>query len=161
GGIYSWIGELQRQREDDEARRLLYVAATRARKELHLLGTAVISKNGEELSPGSSRSLLGIAWPALKDDFERALAAEPPTIPAPQQGVFDFPPASPSIRLRRLPVEWKPEEDPAAAEPEEEAPQAPERPRGSLATRAFGTAVHALLEDLAHLPGIDADSIPQ
>ena len=41
GGIYAWIGELQGRREDDEAKRLLYVAATRARKELHLLGTAV------------------------------------------------------------------------------------------------------------------------
>ena len=41
GGIYAWIGELQGRREDDEAKRLFYVAATRARKELHLLGTAV------------------------------------------------------------------------------------------------------------------------
>ena len=58
GGIYAWIGELQGRREDDEAKRLLYVAATRARKELHLLGTAVTKVNNE-LSPGERRSLLG------------------------------------------------------------------------------------------------------
>ena len=67
GDIYAWIGELQGRREDDEAKRLLYVAATRARKELHLLGTAIIKRDGQELSAGSSRSLLGIAWTALRE----------------------------------------------------------------------------------------------
>ena len=36
-----------------------------------------------------------------------------------------------------------------------------ERPRGSLAARAFGTVVHALLEDLTRLPGIEAAGVSQ
>ncbi len=160
GGIYAWIGELQGRREDDEAKRLLYVAATRARKELHLLGTATVRRSNQELSPGSSGTLLGIAWTALKADFERARQEEAPAVDAtPQQAEFLFPPASPTIRLRRLPADWKPREYAAARETQEENLEVVERPRGSLAARAFGTVVHALLEDLARLPGIDAAGV--
>jgi ATP-dependent helicase/nuclease subunit A len=162
GGIYEWIGKLQGRREDDEARRLLYVAATRASKELHLLGTATIKKDGHGLSAGSSRSLLGIAWTALKNDFERAREEEEPATDAtPQQAEFAFPPASPSIQLRRLPADWKAPEYATVAEAEERIMETIERPRGSLAARAFGTVVHALLEDLTGLPGIDAAAVSQ
>ncbi len=160
GGIYAWIGELQGRREDDEAKRLLYVAATRARKELHLLGTATVRRSNQELTPGSSGTLLGIAWTALKPDFERAREEQAPAVDStPQQAEFLFPPASPTIRLRRLPADWKPREYAAARETQEQILEAIERPRGSLAARAFGTVVHALLEDLTKLPGIDAAGV--
>ena len=159
GGIYAWIGELQGRREDDEAKRLLYVAATRARKELHLLGTAVTKVNNE-LSPGERRSLLGIAWPALKDEFERARDPQEPAADAtPQQAEFAFPPGFPSIQLRRLHADWRPPTYATAPQPQERNPEIIERPRGSLAARAFGTVVHALLEDLAKLSGIDAAGV--
>jgi ATP-dependent helicase/nuclease subunit A len=162
GDIYAWIGELQGRREDDEAKRLLYVAATRARKELHLLGTATLKKNGQELSPGSSGSLLGIAWTALQPDFERAREEQAPAgDPAPLQAEFSFPPASPTIQLHRLPVDWKRPESAAPREAQERNLEVIERPRGSLAARAFGTAVHALLEDLTRLPGIEAAGVSQ
>ena len=162
GAIYAWIGELQGRREDDEAKRLLYVAATRASNELHLLGTATLKKNGQELTPGSSGSLLGIAWTALQPDFERARAEQAPEgDAAPLQAEFFFPPAAPTIQLHRLPVHWERPESAAPREAQEKNLEVIERPRGSLAARAFGTAVHALLEDLTRLPGIEAAGVSQ
>jgi hypothetical protein len=162
GDIYAWIGELQGRREDDEAKRLLYVAATRARKELHLLGTATLKKNGQELGPGSSASLLGIAWTALQPDFERAREEQAPAgDPTPQQAEFSFPPASPTIQLHRLPADWKPMQYPSAPAAPERNLETIERPRGSLSARAFGTVVHALLEDMTLLPGIEAAGVSQ
>jgi ATP-dependent helicase/nuclease subunit A len=151
GGIYEWIGRQQSRREDDEARRLLYVAATRARKELHLLGTAIIKKDGQALSAGPSQTLLGIAWPALAGDFEQAHQAQTSATTIPQQTELLFPPPNWTIPLRRLPADWQPPR--TAASPETQAPdfEVVERPRGSLSARAFGTVVHALLEELAGL----------
>jgi ATP-dependent helicase/nuclease subunit A len=158
GGIYKWIGDQQAKRENQEARRLLYVAATRARQELHLLGTANIKKDTHELSPGSSRSLLGIAWPALAGEFERAREEQEETPSAPpRQTALAFPPP---ILLHRLPADWKPPGDVTVDVPDSAGQtETIERPRGSLAARAFGTVVHALLEEFARLPGIDLDEL--
>jgi ATP-dependent helicase/nuclease subunit A len=163
GDIYRWIAKQHARREDEEAKRLLYVAATRASDELHLLGTATLKapKNGtQELSSGDKHSLLGIAWEALKSEFEQAYQeqqAEEATTP--EQAEFDFAPPGKTIPLRRLPVEWKPVESSAVSDIPEKDVEIIERPRGSLAARAFGTVVHALLEDVARLPGIDAGGV--
>jgi ATP-dependent helicase/nuclease subunit A len=163
GDIYRWIAKQHARREDEEAKRLLYVAATRASEELHLLGTATLKapKNGtQDLSSGDKHSLLGIAWEALKKEFEEAHQEQQVEEAAtPEQAEFDFAPPGKTIPLRRLPVEWKPVESGAASVIPEENFEIIERPRGSLAARAFGTVVHALLEDVARLPGIDAGGV--
>ena len=157
GAIYEWIGAKQRRREDDEGRRLLYVAATRARSELHLLGTATVKvSNGvQELSPGSKHTLLGIAWEALKPSFHQAFQqAQSAATPQPQQVQFDFTPPRNTIRWCRVAEDWQPLQSPDPIAQQRDDVEIIERPRGSLAARAFGIVVHALLEDLSRLPGI-------
>jgi ATP-dependent exoDNAse (exonuclease V) beta subunit len=160
GRIYKWIGKQQTQRQKDETKRLLYVAATRAREELHLLGTATVTDE-DELRPGGKSKLLGIAWEALEDEFAAAYQKVQPLILITPQQIELFPETTKTIRLRRLPLAWKPLSAVGAGEPREELTEIIERPRGSLAARAFGTVVHALLEDLAQLAGIDGTGASQ
>jgi ATP-dependent helicase/nuclease subunit A len=68
----SWVDSVKRQREIQEMRRVLYVAATRAREELHLFSrpSFTVNKKGEWTLSKPAISLLGTAWPALEDEIE-------------------------------------------------------------------------------------------
>ena len=65
-----WVRDMERRKDDSERARLLYVAATRARERLHLVG---------QLAPGRksppSRSLLACLWPRVSSEFESAETA--------------------------------------------------------------------------------------
>ena len=63
---YRWVQRQRNARFDEEIKRLLYVACTRARRELHLLGTATMTASG--LKGGDSKSLLEIGWPAFEGE---------------------------------------------------------------------------------------------
>jgi hypothetical protein len=64
--LYQYVRDLDKQAEDIEAGRLLYVAATRAKSRLHLTACLKVDEDGVVKMP-SKRSLLGIAWGALPD----------------------------------------------------------------------------------------------
>ena len=155
GGIYKWIGQQEKRRQDEETKRLLYVAATRAREELHLLATAsmkALKDGGFELTYGNKRSLLAVARPAVQEDFERALQAQQEEVTVSQQTELLFPVPERMIGLRRLPADWAaPVHSAVVDRAAEDDTERVERPRGSLVRRAFGTVVHALMEDLARL----------
>ena len=156
GGIYEWIGKQKLARELDETTRLLYVACTRAQRELHLLATATVKTSGE-LSQGDRKSLLAIAWSAIGNEFQQAFDAQQQApLPAQPQMPLRFGSSS----LRRLPAEWAP---PVASVAIDAVPTSEvfARSSGSLAARAFGVVVHALLEDLAQLVPFDPDAIPR
>jgi ATP-dependent exoDNAse (exonuclease V) beta subunit len=51
---------------------LLYVACTRARKSLHLIGHTSVAPDGDSLRAPDSRSLLSLLWPAVESRFEEA-----------------------------------------------------------------------------------------
>ncbi|MCA3039964.1 MAG: UvrD-helicase domain-containing protein, partial [Rhodocyclaceae bacterium] len=65
--IYQYITKLDRAKQQHEDVRLLYVAATRAERRLHLLATLTIKdKDGEpEIVAPKTASLLAALWPAL------------------------------------------------------------------------------------------------
>jgi ATP-dependent exoDNAse (exonuclease V) beta subunit len=91
---YRFIRDLDKRKADHESARLLYVAATRARRELHLLGCAKCDDHGAVQAP-SKGSLLAKLWPVLAASF--GTPGEPPAR-APSSAV----PREAQRRLRRL-----------------------------------------------------------
>ena len=172
GAAKKWVDRIRRERESQETRRTLYVAATRAREELHLFArpSYKTAQDGSVTLVDTRESFLSTAWPAFEDEirsrFEtwRAPAAAAPTT---QPTTIDSLAASAAIslsssasaysptRLRRLPPDF------CAAHPgpTESATESPlvgagrlyERHEGGLLSRALGSAVHAFLQQLAQL----------
>src|SRR5437667_463634 len=68
---YKYLKDLDDDAEDTEASRLLYVAATRAEKRLHLLACLPCDEHGDLKKP-LAHSLLERAWPAAEEHFPAA-----------------------------------------------------------------------------------------
>jgi ATP-dependent helicase/nuclease subunit A len=166
-----WVKRQHMDRDAEERKRLLYVACTRARQELHLFGTATVTQAG--LKP-DSETLLQAAWPAVEPLFTGNFA---PPQQTPTANVLRFPsrateetPAAGVVRkiaaqaghfnLRRLPSAWTP----AAAETNVTVPRANTTPapgdspmnrlgghEAARPRRILGTVVHALFERAARL----------
>ncbi len=96
--MYRWIEMLERERTARERGRLLYVAATRAKRVLHLLGTGAREGNGRgrRVREPQTGSMLRLLWPEVKSHFESTVQTKP------QQDLFAAA-SGPSLRVRRLP----------------------------------------------------------
>ena len=80
--IYSWLEKLDNEKEALEDGRLLYVAATRAKQRLHLLGCASVvpGRAGEwELRPPARKTLLSKIWPMVERVYMEAAARAKPS----------------------------------------------------------------------------------
>jgi len=81
--IYKYLSKLDAQRGRHEDGRLLYVAATRAIRRLHLLGHTTL-KNGDDgvtAQDPAGRSLLSVLWPAVQHTFRQyAESVDPATL---------------------------------------------------------------------------------
>lgn len=121
-----------------EAQRLLYVACSRARSELHL--SAVVPSAFGDPAPAFrpvSGSLLRVLWPILDGEFEPVRVDAPPV------------PATPSL-LRRLPAGWVPPDpaDSTALPPPAPLPLTPPFDWAGETARQIGILVHRRLQDL-------------
>jgi ATP-dependent helicase/nuclease subunit A len=149
-GIY--LKRLIAKRAANEQTRLLYVAATRARKTLYLSAAPKVKQDGTVLP--RSGTLLASLWPALGEAFK---AGEPP---ATDRGAAlgDAPSdeaQSGGVGLRRLPGNWSPPSFDSTATNLTRLPighQSLEPPEFSWVGetgRHIGTVVHAALESFA------------
>lgn len=68
--LYDYLCGVQKQASSEELDRLLYVALTRAKSELHLFGVAKM--NSQEDLCAESGSFLSRLWPVVSTDFEAA-----------------------------------------------------------------------------------------
>jgi ATP-dependent helicase/nuclease subunit A len=175
GGARRWVDKIRRDRESQEMRRILYVAATRAREELHLFAQPAYKAedDGSRSLPDPHNCLLATAWPALGDEIRARFDAWNVNSQAPATGneqivdtiaaageqnnlVFMPSPAQPTF-LRRLPPGFQTNlaTGTGLGAPESliglgDANQY-QRHAGGQISRSLGNAVHKLLEELARL----------
>jgi ATP-dependent exoDNAse (exonuclease V) beta subunit len=147
GDLVSYIGTVERRRQAMETGRLLYVAATRAVRCLHLLAAIPPGRNDTVAPRGDT--LAAALWPAvgeeqaarvLADAGQRGESAEIEEAPLPQV-------------YRRLPADWTLPQPPGAVdraplEPETTSEYVEFRWAGEAA-RLAGNLVHRLLQDIA------------
>ncbi len=139
--VYGYLRELERAKSANENIRLLYVACTRARRRLHLLGYAVRDAAGE-VKPGAG-SLLERLWPGFSDVERQKFinAASTAVTYAPGEELSN-------TVLMRLPLDWAAPELPEALPLRAAPPVDRERPSylwvGDT-LRHVGTVVHAAL----------------
>jgi ATP-dependent exoDNAse (exonuclease V) beta subunit len=168
GSARAWVERMRSEREQQEMRRLLYVAATRAREELHWFARPAFKQADDGRTLAAPRtSLLKTAWPALGAEIEQRFttwsgarqegaAAEEETLEA-LAASADLTLAVPSktTLLWRLPAEELAQGETPQTEAATGAGNAAEelyaRHEGGLRSRALGTAVHSYLEELAQL----------
>ncbi len=172
GSTKAWVDRVRREREQQEMRRIFYVAATRAREELHFFARPEFKSTGDGLIElcQPRESLLKTAWQALREEIEQrfelwkvaasnrldeentveSLAASGDNIIAISQSVSV--PAEKSTRLHRLPSSYRQPSCQMLASIE--APVIGpvglfERHEGGLVSRALGNAVHELFQRFA------------
>ncbi len=155
--IYRYIARLDRDKGLYEDGRLLYVAATRARCRLHLLGHTEfrIKQGAMELSAPDAGSLLHQLWPVVVGDFRAAAAVSAGEDGTGCAGQVQAPRPVHDGGIRRLPSGWGlPPVPPAVPWEVSELPE----PEGSDAQVEFlwaretirhvGTVVHQLLHKI-------------
>ena len=144
--LYSFLAEIDNEKDEHEMLRLLYVATTRAKKQLHLLGKTKVTN--DEMIP-ESNSLLESLWPFLKDDWckdtklEEKLSKQEEVKPSPEM----YP-------IERIPCGYQPPEplpsihSTVINEIEEEKEIFPFLWAGTAA-RCIGNVLHRVLETIA------------
>ena len=152
--LYDYLKSIDRQKRVHENTRLLYVAATRARKSLHLLGHTRLDPEKPRLRAPDSRSLLAKIWKTVEPEFSESLTNQ---VVEEEGRVDTVSPEPPGVPLRRLTVDWAPPPPPKDVvwEPgtqppgtEDSGPRQPTFVWAGELQRRVGTVVHRMLQQL-------------
>jgi len=97
--VHRYIELTSNAKDRNEQARLLYVACTRARVSLHLLGHTLATADGYKAP--AKNCLLRLLWPAVEDEFGRAFSADAIVSGEDDETSWKVP------RLRRFTEDWK------------------------------------------------------
>ncbi len=145
--VYDFLARLDRDKEQFESMRLLYVAATRTKKQLHLFGH--VKKNKDTSGP-EKNSLLHKLWPHLGEDWLRGLQEKKEDV-----SVDNSPAKDKMHTTHRLPAEFQiPEPAPnidtgPVTEITEETDLYPEYVWAGNKARFLGNVLHAFFKSIA------------
>jgi ATP-dependent exoDNAse (exonuclease V) beta subunit len=151
--MYDYLRNIHAVKQSHESTRLLYVAATRARKYLHLLGHVRLDGDGASLKAPDSRALLGKIWATVEAEFADELK---------RRGILDVQENAGKgeprgIPLRRLRADWEPITPPediawkaaeSPADSDEVEVHQPHFEWASELQRRVGTVVHRMLQEI-------------
>ncbi len=158
--IYQYIGKIHDEKRACEDARMLYVAATRAKKYLHIMGGVKISSKELEVRKPAAKTLLLSLWPAVGEIYYKMNQAIYHDKTRPHPPVIENETPEPIVvpHIRRLADGWQLPEPPAdvkwtagADQPSEskEVAQAIEFDWAGDAARHVGIVVHEWLKVIA------------
>jgi ATP-dependent helicase/nuclease subunit A len=148
---YDHICQEIKVKEEHELKRLFYVAATRAKNELYLLGNAGTNKDRTACKKALSNTFLGLIWVSVEPIFESERRRKAPV----QANLFATQGEAPATILQRLPADWR------APQLDRSVQWRPELRRATASARTItyewvsdtsrhaGTVVHELLKRVA------------
>ncbi len=146
--IYRYLTHLEHEKVRQEDARLLYVACTRAKNHLHLLGCAFVNENDGELTAPKKGSFLKLLWPAVGPLFaERARESK-------EKHLALATDEQPTRLIQRLPAAWTLPPPPPPVVWRRESPGLIEAPAVSFewvgdTLRHVGTVLHAFMRRIA------------
>ena len=143
--VYDFLQRMERERSRNEEARVLYVAATRAVRRLHLVGVAQGDGEGALVAPRAGSPLARL-WPSVEARFAQAAAgADVPGETTTSGDMADFVPQLVRLRTPGVPPQWWAPPLPAPTE------NSRDESADALAA-AVGTLAHAVLELIAAEP---------
>lgn len=99
--VHRFIERTENIKYEHELGRLLYVACTRARRSLHLVGHVEVAGDPVEIRSPRNNTLLQLLWPQVRNDFERAFASAGEIAAPTKEAVWRMP------KLQRFTQGWK------------------------------------------------------
>ena len=145
----SYLRKLERLRQSQEDRRLLYVACTRAQQRLYLYANLRTNSKGEIAAPVSG-SLLSLLWPVLGPEFLDNSSGNQI-----REATRETSGTEQDSNLRRVPLGWAVPELPASTIHTPNIVTSTEPERDSIefswageTLRITGIAIHKMLQDI-------------
>lgn len=148
--LYGYLAHVQRERRREETKRVLYVACTRAKTSLHLMGAAQLDRNGDVKRPNKT-SLLAYLWPVVERDFQKAAQSAAPQQPQ----LFQIAAGALGATLHRLRLDWQLPAAPPTVQGAQPLPRSAEAKAeitfewASDLRRQVGTVIHEFLQRIA------------
>jgi ATP-dependent exoDNAse (exonuclease V) beta subunit len=148
---YDEIEAVNKKKDEEENKRLFYVACTRAKNALHVLGSAKRKKDGTVVKAGSN-TFLGLVWSSVEELFQSELRRR---VPQQQSFISVLNSGEAATMLSRLPDTWRMPKLEMSVTWQPEWQRAPASARKVTyewvgdTSRHVGTVVHELLKRIA------------